>query len=170
MENNPSIPIPTAPDVPNLEELKAKADQADENWDKFLRAAAELDNYRKRATREKEELARYTTEKIVSALLPALDNMERALEHSAEGTPLHDGLLQVYKQFQQILVGFGLVEILALPGEPFNPNLHEAVGHVESEQYPDGAILEQFQSGYKLAERLLRPVRVNVSKGTAATP
>jgi molecular chaperone GrpE len=153
-------PKETAPD----ELAQAKAEAA-ENWDKFLRAAAELDNYRKRVAREKEELAGYTTERVITALLPVLDNLERALEHSEEGTPLHDGLLQVHKQFQRALADFGLVEIVAKPGDHFNPEIHEAVSHVESTDHPDGTVIEQLQSGYKLSDRLLRPARVVVSKG-----
>src|SRR5438477_66343 len=75
-----------------LESLKAKAVKADENWDKFLRAAADLDNYRKRVAREKEELARFTSERVVAALLPVLDNLERAIDaaqkHGAENSSL----------------------------------------------------------------------------------
>ena len=148
-----------------LEQLKAKAAQAEENWDKFLRAAAEMDNYRKRVTREKDELVRNTHERFIGGLLPVLDNLERALDHSAAGTPLHEGLLQVQKQFQQALADFGLVEIQAPRGSQFDPNVHEAVSHVESAGHADGAIVEQLQSGYKLADRLLRPARVVVSKG-----
>lgn len=155
-----------APD--DLEQLKAKAGQADENWDKFLRAAAELDNYRKRVAREKEELLWSARETVISSLLPVLDNLERALDHSAEGTPLHEGLLQVQKQFQRSLANFGLVEINARPGDVFDPTLHEAVSHVESADHSDGMIVEQLQSGYKLADRFLRPARVVVSKGLPA--
>jgi molecular chaperone GrpE len=153
---------------PSEEELQAANTQAAENWDKFLRAAAELENYRKRVAREKEELARYTTERLIGTLLPALDNLERALEHSDEDTSLHDGLLQVHKQFQRALADFGLVEIVAKPGDHFNPEIHEAVSHVESADHPDGIVIEQLLNGYKLADRLLRPARVAVSKGPSA--
>jgi len=152
-----------------LEQLKAKAAQAEENWDKFLRAAAEMDNYRKRVAREKDELVRNARERLIGALLPVLDNLERALDHSAAGTPLHEGLLQLQKQFQQALADFGLVEIQAPTGSQFDPNVHEAVSHVESAGHADGAIVEQLQSGYKLADRLLRPARVVVSKGAPLT-
>ena len=152
-----------------LEELKAKAAKADENWDKFLRSVAEFDNYRKRVTREKEELARYTSEKVVAALLPALDNLERAInaaqQHGSEDSALLEGITQVYNQFRRSLTEFGLQEVVANAGHPFDPNLHEAVSHVESGEQPEGHVVEQLQRGYKLAERLLRPARVVVSKG-----
>jgi molecular chaperone GrpE len=153
-----------------LEELKAKAAKADENWDKFLRAVADLDNYRKRVGREKEELARFTSERVVSALLPALDNLERAIgaaqQHGVENSSLLDGITQVYNQFRRSLVEFGLQEVVANAGHPFDPNLHEAVSQVESDDHPEGHVIEQLQRGYKLADRLLRPARVVVSKGT----
>lgn len=162
--NNPAVVPPPDPGA-ELEQLKA---QVAENWDKFLRASADFDNYRKRVTREREEVARFTREGVIGALLPALDNLERALDHSAEGTPLHDGLLQLQKQFARTLGEFGLVEIVAKPGDTFDANLHEAVSHIESADQPDNAILEQLQSAYKLGDRLLRPARVVVSKGAPA--
>jgi molecular chaperone GrpE len=165
----PDSTASASPPADQLEQLKAKATQADENWDKYLRAVADLENYRKRAAREKDELTRYAREQVITALLPSLDNLERALDHSAEGTPLHDGLMQVHKQFQRALTDFGLVEILAKPGDPFDPNIHEAVGHIESADYPEGTVIEQLQSAYKLGDRLLRPARVVVSKGPATT-
>ena len=160
--NNP--PVVPPPDPVGAELEKAKA-QAAENWDKFLRAAADMDNFRKRVAREREELTRLTRENVIGALLPSLDSLERALDHSAEGTPLHDGLLQVQKQFARTLGEFGLVEVIAKPGDVFDANLHEAVSHIESAEHPDGMIIEQLQSAYRLGDRLLRPARVVVSKG-----
>lgn len=161
---DPTAPV-TAPAAEELENLKA---QAADNWDKYLRAVAELDNYRKRALREREEAIRAARETVILALLPALDNLGRALEHSPEGTPLHDGLLQVQKQFARALADFGLAEISVKPGDAFDPNLHEAIGYVASDTHPDGVIVEQHHSGYRLGDRLLRPARVVVSKGPPA--
>ncbi|MGO9245373.1 MAG: nucleotide exchange factor GrpE [Verrucomicrobiia bacterium] len=157
--------------VEELEDLKARAAKADENWDKFLRAAAELENYRKRVAREKEELARFTSERVVAALLPALDNLERAIDaaqkHGVDNASLLDGITQVYTQFRRTLVEFGLQEVTANAGHPFDPKLHEAVSHIESGEHPEGHVVEQLQRGYKLADRLLRPARVVVSKGSS---
>jgi molecular chaperone GrpE len=153
-------------------ELKAGAAKADENWDKFLRAAADLDNYRKRVAREKEELARFTSERVLAALLPALDNLERAIDsaqqHGTEDSSLLEGITQVCSQFRRTLAELGLKEVSANAGHPFDPNLHEAVSHVESGEHPEGHVVEQLQRGYKLADRLLRPARVIVSKGLPA--
>lgn len=173
-EQTPSPPPAEAPKTVTLPEaelakLKADAAKAAENWDKFLRAAADHENYRKRVAREKNELTGAAREAVIAALLPALDDLERALEHSPEATPLHDGLLQVQKQFQRALAEFGLAEITVKPGDTFNPNLHEAISHIESSDQPDGAIVQQVQSGFKLGDKLLRPVRVVVSKGQPAS-
>lgn len=168
-----AAPAPVSIEPAELEQLRAKAAQAEENWDKFLRAAAELDNYRKRVTREKEELVRWTAERFVAALLPVLDNFERAIaaaeQHSTSGEALITGLKQIQAQFRSALEQHGLEEVTAQAGQTFDPNLHEAVGHQESAEHPEGAILEQLQRGYKLANRLLRPARVVVSKGPPAT-
>ena len=160
-----------------LAALKEKAANADENWDRFLRAAAELENYKKRVLREKEELARATREQVVAALLPVLDNLERAIGHAekpVDGAPqptpqtdgtLLDGLRQIHSRFRSLLAEFGLEEVVANAGHPFDPNFHEAVGHIESAEHPEGVIIEQLQRGYNLSKRLLRPARVVVSKG-----
>ena len=161
---------PDSISVEELQDLKTRAAKADENWDKYLRAVADLDNYRKRVGREKEELARFTSERVVAALLPALDNLERAIEaaqaHGAENSSLLEGLTQVYNQFRRTLMEFGLQEVIAGAGQPFDPNLHEAVSQVESAEHAEGHVIEQLQRGYKLADRLLRPARVVVSKGS----
>ena len=150
----------TAPAPDELEQLKA---QAAENWDKFLRASADFDNYRKRVARERDELVRNSRESVINAFLPALDNLERALDHSEAGTPLHEGLLQVQKQFERALADFGVTEVIAKPGDPFDPVVHEAVSQVVSE-LPEGSVVEQLNSAYKIGDRLLRPARVVVSK------
>src|ERR1035438_2629863 len=133
-ETGDGTPAEIQPDsisVEELQDLKTRAAKADENWDKYLRAAADLDNYRKRVAREKEELARFTTERVVAALLPTLDNLERAIDaaqtHGAENSALLQGLTQVHSQFRRTLMEFGLQEIIRSAGQPFDPNLHEAV-------------------------------------------
>jgi molecular chaperone GrpE len=177
-ESTPAIENETAAEVQpesisveELQDLKVQAAKANENWDKYLRSVADFDNYRKRNAREKEELARFTTERVVAALLPTLDNLERAIDaaqtHGAENSALLQGLTQVHSQFRKTLMEFGLQEVIAGAGEPFDPNLHEAISQVESVDHEEGHVVEQFQRGYKLADRLLRPARVVVSKGPA---
>lgn len=167
----PATP-PAAPTPAELAALQDKAGQADEHWDRFLRATADLENYRKRVAREKEELARSTAERIVTALLPVLDNLDRALaaaaQHTEQPEAILQGLAQVQTQFRRALEESGLQEITAPAGHPFDPNLHEAVSHVAHAAHPDGTVIDQLQRGYKLADRLLRPARVVVSKGPPA--
>lgn len=160
-------PVPPA-DEPD--QLQVAAAQANDYREQYLRAVADLDNYRKRVARERDELTRFTREEIVAALLPALDNLERALDHSPVDTPLHEGLLQVHKQFQRALADFGLEELTLPAGAEFDPKVHEAVSHVASPDHPEGAVISQLQSGYRLAGRLLRAARVVVSKGPPSTP
>jgi molecular chaperone GrpE len=174
---NPATPAPastaTGPSETELQQLRDQAAKADENWDKYLRAVAELDNYRKRAARDRDEQVRATQERVVAALLPVLDNFERALEafeqHKSETQALVEGIKQIQTQFRRTLEEFGLQEVAAHAGHPFDPNLHEAVGQIESPEHPEGAVARQLQRGYKLANRLLRPARVVVSKGKPAT-
>ena len=177
---SPASSAPTTLSEQELATLKEKAAKADENWDRFLRATAELENYKKRVSREKEELACATREQVVAALLPVLDNLERAIAHtekSAGGTAqtqsqsdaaLLKGLRQIHSQFRGALAEFGLEDVVAHAGHPFDPNFHEAVGHVESAEHPEGVIIEQLQRGYNLSQRLLRPARVVISKGPPA--
>ncbi|MCS7048357.1 MAG: nucleotide exchange factor GrpE [Verrucomicrobiae bacterium] len=159
-----------APETAAAAELDTWKQQAAENWDRYLRALADLDNYRKRARREREEAILAAREEVIRALLPALDNLERALEHSAPGTPLHEGLEQVKKQFARALADFGLVEIVPQPGDLFDHNAHEAIGHEPHPQFPENTVVALSQSGYRLGERLLRPARVVVSAGSAPAP
>src|ERR1700735_2771702 len=151
-ETTPTIedegPIEARPDsisMDELQDLKTRAAKADENWDKYLRTGADFDNYRKRVAREKEELARFSTERVVTALLPTLDNLERAIDaaqtHGAENSALLQGLTQIHTQFRRTLMEFGLQEVIAEAGQPFDPNLHEAVSQVESPEHAEGHVV-----------------------------
>ncbi len=165
-------PSTATPAAPNLEALKAEAAKASENWDRYLRAVAELENYKKRVARENQLIERNARERVVAALLPVLDNLERALDaahqHDTKNEALLQGIDQVKAQFRRTLEEFGLEEVKAHAGHPFDPNIHEAVSQIESAEHPEGIILNQLQRGYRLADRLLRPARVVVSKGPAA--
>ena len=152
-----------------IEMLKAqteeKAKQAEENYDRFLRAQAELENYKKRAEREKSSLAKYGNEELIKAILPVVDNLERALDHPQGENP--DGLLEgvkiIYNQFLQVLEKFGLTPIAAV-GEPFDPSKHEAMMQVESTDHEPNTVVSELQRGYFLNDRLLRPAMVSVAR------
>ena len=129
--------------------------------------AAEFDNYRKRAAREKEAIVSYGNERILLAILPFLDNLERAITQSrstGEEGALLSGVRMTYDQILADLRKFGLEQISAV-GEPFDPNLHEAIARVPWEGKPEGTVLDESRKGYLLNGRLLRPSQVTVAHG-----
>ena len=145
-----------------LVQTKAKAD---EHYDSLLRLQAEFDNYRKRTQKEKAEIIKYASERIIGELLPVLDNFERAAS-SAQSNPdfnaFSQGVDMILRQLQTALGKEGLKEIEAV-GQPFDPNLHDAVLRVESDEHPENTVVEELQKGYYLKEKILRPSMVKVS-------
>jgi molecular chaperone GrpE len=131
--------------------------------------AAEFDNYRKRAAREKEAIVSFGNERILLAILPFLDNLERAISQSAAagtGEALLSGVQMTYDQILGELGKFGLEQISAV-GETFDPNRHEAIARVAWEGKPEGTVLAENSKGYLLNGRLLRPAQVTVAQGAA---
>jgi molecular chaperone GrpE len=148
-----------------LEERLAAAEAArDEYLDDLRRLAAEFDNYKKRVARDQQSLAARASERLVRALLPVLDDLERALEAASrhEEAKLEDGVALVERQLRAALEKEGLVEIET--DGAFDPHVHEALLSQPSEA-EDGAILEVAQKGYRLGDRVLRPARVVISQG-----
>jgi len=151
-----------------LAELRKLANEAQENRDSFLRARADLENYRKRAARERQEAVQFANQALVEKLLPALDTFEMALSATQEkDSPdlesLRTGLEMVLGQFRGALVDCGLEEIDAQDNQ-FDPNLHEAVSQMESAEVPEGKVIQQIRKGYRLRDRLIRPATVVVAK------
>ena len=133
---------------------------------KMLRVAADLENYRRRSEREKTELKRYGIDRVMMDLIPAVDNMERALNHAeerGEDSPLVEGIEMVYRQFISALKKHG-VEGFESKGDAFDPQRHEAIQQVETTEEKTGTIMEQYQKGYFLHDRLIRPALVSVAK------
>jgi molecular chaperone GrpE len=148
------------------EQLKAKEEEARNNYDRFLRQTADLENFKKRVTREKEDASRFANEALVKELLPIVDNLERAVSHSkgaGNGESLIEGVEMILKGLIDALGKHGVVQISAV-GRPFNPQLHEAMAQVESTEQEPNTVLEEFQKGYLLRDRLLRPSLVTVVK------
>lgn len=146
-----------------LEQLKQ---QVEENQARYLRAQADLDNFRRRTRMEKEELAKYASAKVLEAILPAIDNFERALSSSkqtADFDALIKGLEMVYRQLEQTLEQEGLTAIQAV-GQPFNPEFHQAVVQMEVEGMESGLVVEELQKGYLLKDKVIRPSMVKVSQ------
>lgn len=146
--------------------LAAKEAEAAANWDKFLRERADLENYRKRTQREKEELIKYGNETLILEILPAVDNMERALDHLDPDNqdPVVVGIRMTLEMLVAALKKFGVTPVAAEKGAPFDSAVHQAMGQVDSSDYPAGSIAEVFQKGYLLGDRLLRPAMVMVAK------
>ncbi len=148
------------------QQLEAKELEAKENYDRFLRQLAELDNFKKRMAREKTDAIRYANEGLARDLLPVLDNLERAIEHArggGNGKPLVDGIEMVLKGFLEALSKHGVKQVSAL-GEPFDPAKHEAIAQVESVHHEPNTVVAEHHKGYYLLDRLLRPALVTVAK------
>jgi molecular chaperone GrpE len=162
----PSEPsaVPTA----DLASLQEAADQAEatarENWNKYLRAVAELENVRKRASRDVEQARKYGVERLAAELLPVLDSLEMGLEAAAGASAesLLDGKKATLRLLRSALERFGVEEV-APAGQPFDPQLHEAISIQPVAGQDPGAVVAVVQKGYQLNGRLLRPARVVVS-------
>ncbi len=155
-----------------IEELQQKAAKADEHWDRLLRTLADLENFKKRAARERQDAIKFANASLLEKLIPALDNFDMALAaaNNAEGhsiESLKTGIAMIYNQLKTALTDSGLEEIDAT-NQPFDPNLHEAVSHQESAAVPEGQVLQQLRKGYKLRDRLIRPASVVVARKPAA--
>ena len=134
---------------------------ADAN-DKYLRLAAEYDNYRKRTAREKEHVYSDAKADTVKPFLAVLDNLERGVQQFEEGDPHRQGMELICKQFMEVLTGLGVTEIPAL-GQPFDPEKHNAVMHAEDESAGENTVVEVFQKGFALGDKVLRFAMVKVA-------
>jgi molecular chaperone GrpE len=153
-----------------IEELKKKLEEkekeAKEYYDRLLRAAADLENFKKRAVKDKEEWTKFANEDLIKSILPVIDNLERAVNHAEKVVDtgvMIEGVRLTLKQILQTLTRFGLVPFESV-GKPFDPSMHEAMLVVESDQHEPNHVVEEFQKGYLLNDRLLRPATVSVSK------
>lgn len=145
-----------------LAQAKAKAE---EHYDHLQRLQAEFDNYRKRTLKEKTEIIKYASERLVGELLPVLDNFERAAsaaQINPDFTSFSQGVEMILRQLQTALSKEGL-KAMETVGQPFDPNLHDAVLRVDSEEHPENTVVEELQKGYFLKEKVLRPSMVKVS-------
>jgi molecular chaperone GrpE len=153
------------------QELAAAREEARKNWDLYLRERADLENARKRHQRDREEAIRFANDRLLKEMIPVLDNLERAVGHCEQGTDDSQGLLEgvnmTISQFRKVLEAFGIKPINAV-GEEFDPNLHQAMGHLESKDQAPNTVVSEFQKGYLLHDRLLRPSLVMVAKAPTA--
>lgn len=149
------------------QEISSANEQARKNWDLYLRERADLENARKRHQREREEAIRFANDRLLKEMIPVLDNLERAVDHADQGNDDNQGLLEgvnmTINQFRKALEDFGVKGINAI-GAAFDPNLHQAMGQVESGEHAPNTVVSEFQKGYLLHDRLLRPSLVMVAK------
>jgi len=146
--------------------LEEKEKEAKENYDRLLRTAADLENYKKRAAKEKEDWTKFANEELIKAILPFIDNLERAANHAqkiVDTGVLVEGVRLTIQQLLQALNRFGLSPFESV-GKPFDPALHEAMLVVKTDKHEPNQVVEEFQKGYLLNDRLLRPATVSVSK------
>jgi len=148
------------------EDLEAARTEAEENRDRWLRALAELENVRKRTKRELDMWIRTANEQLVLNLLPVLDSFERALDHASEESGLasfREGVELIFSQLKDALEKAG-VTVIEAKDRPFDPNLHEALMQMESEEQDSGMVLEEVERGYRLNDRVIRPAKVVVNR------
>jgi molecular chaperone GrpE len=169
-------PAPEAVDsvlMPNseVEKLHTQITEKDreiaELKDKYLRALAESENIRKRTRQQSEETVRLQRENLLRDLLPIADNLERAVEAARTaggGEPIVEGVEMVLRSLLDFLKSHGVSQISAV-GQPFDPQRHEAVDHVESSEHPPNTVVSEFHRGYLIGDRMLRPSRVSVARG-----
>ena len=164
-----SAPAAPPPGLPEAYE-KALAENRD-LYDRLLRKQAELENFRKRTQKEKEDLRQYAAEDLIRSLLPTLDGFERALQHRDENAPaaFYQGLELIYQGLREVLGRAGLTP-LSTAGRLFDPYLHQAVETVNDPDRREHEIVEELQRGYKLKQRLLRPAIVKVAVGGSSSP
>ena len=149
--------------VKRLEDTEKKAA---ENYDKYLRAIAELDNYKKRAAKEKADAIAYGNETLIRDILPILHSLDRAAEHACNAGDMaafKEGFNLVKEQLVCCLGKHGVEQIEAV-GADFDPNMHDALMQVESEEHANNKVVEEFEKGYRLKGRLLKASKVSVGK------
>jgi molecular chaperone GrpE len=165
-ESQPELPEEASELAKLREQIAAKERECEENYDRYVRQLAELDNFRKRTKREKDDAIRFANEALMRDLLPVVDNLERAVAHSkggGNGKPLVEGVEMVLKGLLDALTKHGLIQVSAV-GEPFDPAKHEAMAQLATEGCAPNTVVEEHHKGYLLGDRLLRPALVTVAK------
>lgn len=147
-------------------QLAAAKAEAAQNWDKYLRERAEMENFRKRQERMAGDRVRREKRELLGKVLDVVDNLERALAYqdTMDRDGLQQGMRMLQWQLNELLKAEGLTAVPSV-GEQFDPYVHEAIESVASEQHPEGVVIEEVRKGYRLGDETLRPARVKVSSG-----
>ncbi|MFG1733845.1 hypothetical protein PAEVO_01900 [Paenibacillus sp. GM2FR] len=159
------IPVTESADEAGSAELEKLQAEVLEHQQRTLRVQADFDNFRRRTQKEKEDLGKYASSKLITELLPVIDNFERALQASEENPEFESfskGVSMIFRQLESVLATEGLTAMKSV-GEPFNPEYHQAIMQVESDEYEEGIVVEEVQKGYMLKDKVLRPAMVKVS-------
>lgn len=151
----------TAEEAP-AEEVNEFEEKFKDMNDKYLRTLAEYDNYRKRTIKEKESIYPEAKATVVEKFLPIIDNFQRAIDSAENKDAFYEGVVMLKKQMDEVFATLGVEEIKAV-GEEFNPEFHNAVMHVEDEETGENVIVEEFQKGYKIGDRVVRHSMVKVA-------
>lgn len=154
-----------SPDSESAQKIEELTRQAEEHYNRMLRIQADFDNFRRRTQREKEELAKYASMKLIEQLLPVLDNFERAMQVGQDGGEENSffvGMEMIHRQLMQVMEAEGLRKMEPV-GTPFDPEMHQAVVREESEEHEEGIVIDVIQNGYWLKDKVLRPAMVKVS-------
>ncbi len=130
--------------------------------EKYMRTLAEYDNYRKRTIKEKESIYPEAKAVVVEKFLPVMDNFQRALDSAENKDGFYEGVLMLKKQMDDVLTALGVEEIKSV-GEAFNPEFHNAVMHIDDEEAGENVVVEEFQKGYKIGDRVVRHSMVKVA-------
>ncbi len=158
---------PKDPNIPLEEQLASAKEEAQANYDRFLRIGAEFDNYKKRILRETSESRKYANETLLRELLSVVDNLERALsaaeKEDTDAAGLIDGVTLTLGELLKIFEKFSVKPIEA-QGKPFDPTFHQAMGQEKTDKFPENTVTQEFQKGYTYHDRLLRPAMVMVAK------
>ena len=144
-------------------EIAKMKQERDALYDRMARLQAEFDNFRKRQSKENQDFRDYALTNAIQTLLPILDSLDRALQTQPEGQEFRKGVELIDRQFHDALSKLG-VEPLEAKGQPFDPNVHQAIQMVESKDVPENHVVDELQRGYKIKDRLLRPAMVTVSR------
>lgn len=171
-EKGPEKVVKKAEEMTKQELLKKLTDtreEAEKNYDLYMRTYAEMENIKKRGIKEREELAKYANESIIKEILPVIDNLDKAISHAQNdenSSALVEGLELTRDGLMKALEKAGLKEVEAL-GEPFDPNFHESVSQRIDDTVAPGHVIMELQKGYLLNGRLMRPSMVVISQGKA---
>lgn len=144
------------------QEVEKLKKENEKYYEHLQRTAAEFDNYKKRVGKEKEGIYKLAVGDVVLKYIPVLDNLEKAIQADTADEKMKEGVELIYKQISEIMASFG-VETIDAVNQPFNPEFHDAVMHVESEEYGEKIVVEELRKGYKIGDRVLRHSMVKVA-------